>query len=89
MASAAVTADVTVSPMNAPGADAYPITSPTYIIVYEKQTDHDKGTALKALLEYVLGAGQSKAESLDFAKLPDALLAEGQGATRQDPDPLA
>jgi phosphate transport system substrate-binding protein len=74
MASAQVAADVTVSPMNAPGADAYPITSPTYIIVYEKQTDHNKGTALKALLTYVLDAGQTKAESLDFAKLPDALL---------------
>jgi phosphate transport system substrate-binding protein len=74
MASAEVSDDVTVSPMNAPGDDAYPITSPTYIIVYEKQTDHDKGTALKALLSYVLGAGQDKAESLDFAKLPDALL---------------
>jgi phosphate transport system substrate-binding protein len=79
MASAVVTADVTVSPMNAPGADAYPITSPTYVIVYEIQTNHDKGTALKALLEYVLGAGQSKAESLDFAKLPDALLAKAKG----------
>ena len=70
MASAEVSADLTVSPMNAPGADAYPITSPTYIIVYEKQTDHDKGTALKALLDYVLGAGQAKAESLDFASCP-------------------
>jgi phosphate transport system substrate-binding protein len=64
--------------MNAPGADAYPITSPTYIIVYQKQTDHDKGTALKALLEYVLGAGQAKAEELDFAKLPDSLLAKAK-----------
>jgi phosphate transport system substrate-binding protein len=78
MAAATVTADVTVSPMNAPGTDAYPITSPTYLIVYEKQTNHNKGTALKALLEYVLGAGQSKAESLDFAKLPDALLAKAK-----------
>ena len=78
MASAEVSADVTVSPMNAPGADAYPITSPTYIIVYEKQTDHNKGTALKALLTYVLGAGQDKAEELDFAKLPDELLAKAK-----------
>jgi phosphate transport system substrate-binding protein len=78
MASAEVTADVTVSPMNAPGADAYPITSPTYIIVYEKQTKHDQGTALKALLTYVLDAGQSKAEALDFAKLPDALLTKAK-----------
>jgi phosphate transport system substrate-binding protein len=78
MAAAEVSADVTVSPMNASGADAYPITSPTYIIVYEKQASHDKGTALKALLEYVLGAGQDKAASLDFAKLPDALLAKAK-----------
>ena len=26
-----------------PGADAYPITSPTWIIAYEKQTSHDNG----------------------------------------------
>ena len=31
-------------------------------------------TAVKALLEYVLGPGQDTAASLDFAKLPDALL---------------
>jgi phosphate transport system substrate-binding protein len=74
MAAATVSPDVTVSPMNASGAGSYPITSPTYILVYEKQTSHDKGTALKALLEYVLGTGQSKAAALNFAKLPDALL---------------
>jgi phosphate transport system substrate-binding protein len=78
MASAPVTPDVTVSPMNAPGADAYPITSPTYIIVYVNQTSHDKGTALKALLEYVLSTGQSKAAALDFAALPPALLTQAK-----------
>lgn len=78
MASASVTPDVTVSPMNAPGADAYPITSPTYIIVYQSQTNHDKGLAVKDLLEYVLGAGQQQASSLDFAPLPPALLAKAK-----------
>ncbi len=78
MAAATVTADVTVSPMNASGPDAYPITSPTYIIVYAKQTSHAQGTALKALLEYVLDAGQSKAEALNFAALPPALLAKAK-----------
>ena len=76
MAAAPVTADVTVTPMNSPGADAYPITSPTYIIVYATQTSHNQGAALKALLEYVLGTGQSKAAALNFAKLPDSLLAK-------------
>jgi phosphate transport system substrate-binding protein len=78
MASATVTADVTVSPMNAPGADAYPITSPTYIIVYSTQSNHAKGLALKALLEYVLGPGQQKATALNFAPLPDALLTKAK-----------
>jgi phosphate transport system substrate-binding protein len=78
MASAPVTPDVTVSPMNAPGADAYPITSPTYLIVYANQSNHDKGTALKALLDYVLGAGQSKAAGLQFAALPTGLLAKAK-----------
>jgi phosphate transport system substrate-binding protein len=78
MAAATVTADVTVSPMNASGADAYPITSPTYILVYAKQTSHAQGTALKALLEYVLGTGQAKAAALDFAPLPSALLAKAK-----------
>jgi phosphate transport system substrate-binding protein len=78
MDSAPVTADVTVSPMNAPGTDAYPITSPTYIIVYVNQSSHAKGAALKALLEYVLGPGQSKAAALDFAALPAALLTKAK-----------
>jgi phosphate transport system substrate-binding protein len=78
MASATVTPDVTVSPMDARGADAYPITSPTYIIVYTTQTNHDKGEALKALLNYVLSTGQSKAAALDFAELPPALLAKAK-----------
>jgi phosphate transport system substrate-binding protein len=78
MAAATVTPDVTVTPMNASGADSYPITSPTYIIVYQNQTNHTQGAALKALLQYVLGAGQGQAEALNFAKLPPALLTTAQ-----------
>jgi phosphate transport system substrate-binding protein len=78
MAAAPVTADVTVSPMNAPGADSYPITSPTYIIVYAKQTSHAQGTALKALLAYVLGTGQTKAAALHYAALPDSLATQAK-----------
>ena len=33
-----VTADLTYDPANAPGAESYPIMSPTYIMVYESQT---------------------------------------------------
>jgi phosphate transport system substrate-binding protein len=70
---AQVADDLTYSPLNEPGADAYPITSPTWIIVYAKQTDKAKGTALKAFLNYILTDGQGLAEGVNYAKLPDSL----------------
>jgi len=66
-------ADLTYSPINASGATSYPITSPTWIIVYEKQTDHKKGTLLKNFLNYVLTTGQSLANSNNYASLPSSV----------------
>ena len=65
--------DLTYSPINAAGPDAYPITSPTWIIAYAKQTDKAKGDALKSFLTFVLNDGQSLAEGANFAKLPASL----------------
>ena len=73
VASATIKADLTYSPLNESGADAYPITSPTWIIVYEKQTDKTKGTALKSFLTFVLNEGQALAEGANYAKLPTEL----------------
>ena len=53
------------------GADAYPITSPTWIIAYEKQAKHDVGTALKEFLTYIYGPGQTLAPTVGYAALPD------------------
>ncbi len=52
---------------------AYPITSPTWIIVYTDQTDAAKGNAIKAFLNYIYGDGQKLARSVDYAPLPKAL----------------
>ena len=49
---------------------AYPITSPTWIIVYVKQTDATQGKALKAFLHYALTDGQALAEGVNFARSP-------------------
>jgi phosphate transport system substrate-binding protein len=73
VASATVAADLTYNPLNEPGADAYPITSPTWIIVYATQTNKAKGTALKSFLTYILNQGQDLAASANFAKLPTSL----------------
>ena len=63
-------ADLTYDPINAAGADSYPITSPTYILVYEKQTNHNEGTALKSFLQYIYTDGEGMAEGVGYAKLP-------------------
>ena len=73
VASTTIKDDLTYSPLNQAGADAYPITSPTWIIVYENQTDKTKGTALKSFLSFVLNDGQALAESANYAKLPTEL----------------
>jgi phosphate transport system substrate-binding protein len=69
-------ADLTYDPINAPGAASYPITSPTYILVYEKQTDHDKGTALKSFLQYIYTTGEGMAKDAGYAPLPAASVAK-------------
>jgi phosphate transport system substrate-binding protein len=64
--------DLTYNQLNADGADAYPITSPTWMLVYKNQTDKAKGEALKGYLNFLLTDGQALNESVNFAKLPTA-----------------
>jgi phosphate transport system substrate-binding protein len=58
------------SALDPTGAAAYPITCQSWVIVYAKQTDHAKGTALKAYLRYLVRDGQPELRSLGFAPLP-------------------
>src|SRR5262249_27848183 len=55
------------------GDAAYPITYQTWVIVYAKQTDHAKGTALKSYLRYLVTDGQPALKGLDFSPLPKSL----------------
>ncbi len=73
VAATTVADDLSYNPLNAKGPDAYPIATPTWILVYAKQTDKAKGQALKDFLTFVLNEGQDLAESSNFAKLPDSL----------------
>ncbi len=73
IAGATVAPDLTYDPLNATGATAYPITSPTYALVYATQTDKTKGTALKAFLNFILTTGQKAAPQINYAPLPTSL----------------
>ena len=71
LAGAEVKADLTYVPLNAAGADAYPITAPTYVIVYT--TPASNASAIKGWLTYLLTQGQDLAKDAGFASLPTAL----------------
>jgi phosphate transport system substrate-binding protein len=61
------------SAVNAKGDTAYPITYQSWVIVYAKQTDHARGTALKSFIKYLVTDGQSQLKGLDFSPLPRGL----------------
>jgi phosphate transport system substrate-binding protein len=62
--------DLRVSITNAPGANVYPISSYTYILVYKNQKDATKGKALIDFLWWGIHDGQSFATPLQYATLP-------------------
>jgi phosphate transport system substrate-binding protein len=62
--------DYRLSIVNAPGADSYPISSFTWILVYQKQGDATKGKKLVDFLNWALTDGEAEASTLDYAPLP-------------------
>ncbi|MDQ3643366.1 MAG: substrate-binding domain-containing protein, partial [Actinomycetota bacterium] len=70
---AEVKPDLSYNPLNAAGDGAYPITAPTWILVYKNQTDRAKGEALKSFLRYVVTDAQKLAKDVDYAPLPKSL----------------
>ena len=65
--------DYRVSIVNAPGAESYPISSFTWLLVYRNQTDPVKGKKLKDFMRWFYGEGQKAAPALDYGPLPSAL----------------
>jgi len=63
-------ADFRVSITNAPGKDAYPIATFTYLLIPAKFADPAKGKVMKDFLKWMLTDGQKEVEALDYAPLP-------------------
>ena len=66
--------DFRISITNAPGADSYPISTFTWLLIYQKQTDRTKGEAVLNFLKWMLSEGQSYAEPLGYAPLPSDMI---------------
>jgi len=73
---ATINADLTYDPINAAGDAAYPITSPTWIIVYASQPDKATADALKGYLNFIITDEQKVANSVGYASLPTSLAAK-------------
>lgn len=67
-------ADYRVSITNAPGANAYPISSFTYLLIPIKGANQSNRAVLKDLVSWILKSGESQASALSYAPLPDALV---------------
>jgi phosphate transport system substrate-binding protein len=72
--------DFRVSITNADGADAYPIAGMTWLLVYQKQRDAEKGKKLVGFLKWALTDGQKAAAELHYAPLPAAVATKAQAA---------
>ncbi len=72
--------DFRVSITDAPGADAYPISTFTWLLIPSKISDNSKEKALAGFLKWAITKGQSEVESLDYAKLPESVVSKEESA---------
>jgi phosphate transport system substrate-binding protein len=74
--------DLRVSITNAPGAQSYPISAFTYILVYKDQQDQRKGKALANFLWWATHEGQQMAGEMGYAPLPKEVVAKAEQKIR-------
>lgn len=66
--------DFRVSITNADGANAYPISSFTWLLISSKMPDAQKKAVMKEFLQWMLTNGQDFAEPLAYSRLPRAVI---------------
>jgi phosphate transport system substrate-binding protein len=65
--------DFRVSITNAPGTDAYPISSFTWLLVPQHWSDPAKNQDMRAFLAWMIDKGQASASELGYAPLPQGV----------------
>jgi phosphate transport system substrate-binding protein len=75
--------DFRVSITNAPGKDAYPISSFTWLLIPAQSKDAAKGKILADFLNWMVNDGQKLTSALDYAPLPDSVAAKVKEAIKQ------
>jgi phosphate transport system substrate-binding protein len=67
--------DFRASLVNAPGKDAYPLASYTWLLAPERFGQPERGHAMREFLSWMLVAGQAVAPSFGYAPLPSKVVA--------------
>jgi phosphate transport system substrate-binding protein len=75
-------ADFRVSITNAPGKDAYPIASFTWLLVPADWKDKSKQKIIVDFLTWMLDQGQTMSAQLDYAPLPDSVREKERAAVK-------
>ncbi len=76
-------ADFRVSITNAPGKDAYPISSFTWLLLPVQSKDPAKGKILSDFLNWMASDGQKMTNALSYASLPDSVAAKVKDTIKQ------
>ncbi len=78
----ALAKDVRTPIANAADPEAYPIAGLTFLIVYQDTKDAARGKALADFMNWAIHDGQEMAASLDYARLPDAVVKVNEATLR-------
>ena len=76
-------ADFRVSITNAPGKNAYPIASFTWLLIPSSPKDATKGKVVKDFLNWMLDQGQSRRSALSYAPLPTEVVDKVKAAIQR------
>jgi phosphate transport system substrate-binding protein len=76
-------ADFRVSITNAPGKDAYPISSFTWLLIPVQSKDAAKGKILVDFLNWMLDDGEKMTADLTYAPLPESVSSKVRAAIQQ------
>jgi len=73
LAAATIPGDFRFSMVNPPGADAYPISGASWVLVYQQPKNADHGKKLVAFLKWAITDGQKISSTMDYAPLPESV----------------
>lgn len=77
-----IPADLRFFIVNAPGADSYPISGFSWVVVYQNQTNADRGKAVANMIWWMTHDGQQYAQALTYVPLPSTIVTKDEAQIR-------